>query len=263
MSDRVGIFWDYSSCPTSDTSDESSIALSLRKDCVQHGHVVLFKAYFGLPDSTPFEPPSESIRSKIEGVGVVTVDHPKAGFGAFSTDIFCFLMDNHELPVSTTIVLVSGNPDIAYLVSALYARGVRVGLVAPSGQLDKLSSQTSWTENWDNYTVAFGSSSVVYHPSQSSTSLKRPSDTPVAPRRTKARYTTTLETIPQPLHQVQAHGTLCEPYLYTSSHKLQMFENDPLYIELIKDPEAIKVKTWRRELKQLFFYQDITTNVCF
>ncbi|CAE6490430.1 unnamed protein product [Rhizoctonia solani] len=151
MFNRVGIFWDYNACPTNDARESNTIRL-LRKECIKHGNIVLFKAYFGLPGIAPHKQPPASIRSEIEEAGVTTLNHPNAGFGAFATDVFCFLLDQDKSTTPTTVVLVSGNPNITYLVYALHARGVRVGLIAPSGQLNELSSQISWTKDWEDYT---------------------------------------------------------------------------------------------------------------
>ncbi|CAE6527293.1 unnamed protein product [Rhizoctonia solani] len=74
----------------------------------------------------------------------------------------------------------------------------------------------------------------------------------------KVVYAVTTENITVPLKPRRDHNPLsCAP---TSSHKLQMFEDNPLYMELMRDPEAIKIKKWRRKLKQLYFYQDTRTN---
>ncbi|KAG8732090.1 hypothetical protein FRC11_000751, partial [Ceratobasidium sp. 423] len=70
-------------------------------------------------------------------------------------------------------------------------------------------------------------------------------------------YTITQESVPEPLREIIEYTPLGTKMVHTSSHKLQMLEDDPLYVELIKDPEAVKVKTWRRKLKRLYFYQDI------
>ncbi|CAE6527297.1 unnamed protein product [Rhizoctonia solani] len=304
MFNRVGIFWDYSSCPNDNTGDESGIALALREDCVRHGDISFFKAYFGLPGSVPYEPPSASVRSAIEEVGVVTVDRPKTGFGALATDIFSFLLDHRDTFESTTVVIVSGNPDIAYLVSALHAKRAKVGLVAPSGQLDRLSSQASWTGIWDDLVKAAGMPNATKYcsdaaplssppaPSTSSTgstsdyslvdgilpscdsSTKDPSPGPAsttleveapqlvspAPVVPSITYTVTNERIPEPRGAIKGYDIYTGRTLQTSSHKLQMLEDDPLYMVLVKDPEAIRIKTWGRKLKQLYFHQDIRTN---
>ncbi|CAE6506150.1 unnamed protein product [Rhizoctonia solani] len=310
MSRYVGIFWDYSSCPTNDTRDKSSIAISLREGCIKYGVVTSFKAYFGLPCGTPYEPPSASIRSEIEEVGVTTVDNPKTGFGALAADVFCFILDNYDFSASITVVFVSANPDIAHLVSALRARGVSVGLVTPSGQLNKLSSQASWTKDWENCTTASDPPTVISHRIRPAllgrlprpvraTSIESDSDfsivdgtsptcdtsknaalnpsgvegklettrapqavtsTPIALPPLNITYHVPIERIPLPLDLPRTYSIWGGGKLTTTSHELQMFEDDPLYVELIKDPEAIKIKTWRRELKQLFFFQDISQN---
>ncbi|CAE6480324.1 hypothetical protein ACGC1H_000851 [Rhizoctonia solani] len=313
MSKHVGIFWDYSSCPSDDTKDRSSIATSLREGCIKHGKVTLFKAYFGLPGNTPYEQPPASIRSEIEEVGVVTVDNPKTGFGALATDVFCFLLDHHDLSASITVVFVSGNPDMVYLVSALRARGVRVGLITPVGRSNNLSSQASWVGDWNSYATASESSGLFSHqtgsmlttlrhwpataasvgsnsdyslvdgtPStcevknsaMSSSSLEAKPETTEAPQAPaftypslpplKFTYPAPIKPIGRPLKPpVSQFSQYWGSQVFvttTTSHGLQMFEDDPLYAELIKDPEAIKIKTWRRKLKQIFFFPDISTN---
>ncbi|CAE6385004.1 unnamed protein product [Rhizoctonia solani] len=79
----------------------------------------------------------------------------------------------------------------------------------------------------------------------------------------KLAYAAPTKLVGQPLKPPVSQITTWHGQTYkttTTSHELQMFEDDPLYAELIKDPDAIKIKTWRRKLKQLFFFQDISTN---
>ncbi|CUA70272.1 hypothetical protein RSOLAG22IIIB_00627 [Rhizoctonia solani] len=298
MLKRVGIFWDYSSCPSNNAEDISTIVTTLREGCTEYGSTTLFRVYFGLPNSTPYEQPSASMRSELEEVGAIIVDNPKAGIGALATDVLSFLLDYRDPSESTTVVFVSGNPDIAYLISALRARGVGVGLIAPSDHSNKLSPWASWTANWDNYTTGsrppssfrppltlesipgpcgnFESmmSSITYNSGNIPLSSETKHETTKAPEATMPIFGTqylpleSAQVVPdikiqQPLRppQSQYYSFSRMPFLTTTtSHELQIFEDDPLYAELIKDPEAIKIKTWRRKLKQLFFCQDISKN---
>ncbi|CAE6496489.1 unnamed protein product [Rhizoctonia solani] len=284
MSACVAIFWDYSSCPTN--KGVSDIALSLREGCTKHGNVILFKAYFGLPCSVQNIQTSTNIRSELEEVGVATVDNPKTGFGALATDVFCFVLDKYKAK-GTTVVFISGNPSIAYLVLGLRARGVHVGIISPPGQFNKLLSQANWTANGDDYGLAPGptiytnyqvdsKSGSPPNPTQapgiecdseyslvddasptrdsSNTNVHQATAAPVAPQ--PITYIVTDDKVPAPLGPMKySLHTVC-----TSSHELQLLEDHPLYIELVKDPEAIQIKTWRRKLKQLFFYQNILKN---
>ncbi|CAE6386672.1 unnamed protein product [Rhizoctonia solani] len=186
--------------------------------------------------------------------------------------------------------------------------GLGVVLVAPFGQLNKLSSQASWTKNWESLSAPLSSPGTVedlvlvaicfqlYHPDHPVASVEfndyslvddgsfaRASgtkDTPPAPsvaqtklESTKASnsFSSTLppvvqyeipgETIRQPLAKIREHTSFASSIpLPTTSHKLRVLEYYLLFLELIKDPEAIKDKHWLRKLKQSYFIEDISKN---
>ncbi|KAF8681404.1 NYN domain [Rhizoctonia solani] len=304
MSACVGIFLDYNSCPNKDIQDLSGVLRSLRTYCAQHGSVTLFKAYLRLLGKAYYSDRPGCPRAEMDEAGVITVENPMGHLGVLATDVFCFLLDHRGSPDSKTVVLVSGNPHIAYLVTALRARHVKVGLVASLSDLDKILSQASWTKSWESFltstdplNIAKGVDDCLLPSAateESNSSVKSTSDhslvdvpsaqapstgiqysTPSAVQ-TKPETCTSSEELPAPLlpnfEYKVTNEKVREPLEYltrilrslhdvsTTSHKLRISEDDTLYFELLKDPEAFKIKSWRRELKNLYFCQDILKN---
>lgn len=66
--------------------------------------------------------------------------------------------------------------------------------------------------------------------------------------------------VPSPLPCVEKY-TLSYRNLGTTIHTLQILETDPLFALLLNDPEAIKIKGWRRKLKQLCFVSSAKEDV--
>jgi hypothetical protein len=308
------------SCPMSGSADSGhTITTILRKACSTYGNITLFKVYYGLPNHNGLcTRPSPEVCSEVEAAGVIPVDRPKSGLGALATDAFCFWADNLGSP-GTTIVFVSGNSDLVYMVSALRARNANVGLIVPPDQPTKaLTTHGSWVLRWEQL-QAHDTIALLVHDVKTSDGIRGgPSDSaplvpknvatsatnlessggfglangtsparnagvaqtrvgvnireppPVAqpqPEQTVAQppqatiaYEVTSQKIPQPLPLVNSSPTRWQ-WKPTGIHALQMFETDPLFAQLLKDPEAIKVKTWRRQLKQNFYLAPADGNV--
>lgn len=261
--------------------------------CSEYGNVVLFKAYFSLDNNAARVGPQTGTSFALESAGITAVHHPEKGSSTLATDALCFWVDNISRD-PLIIIFVTLNPALLYTAAALKARSVDVGLIIPTGRLPtNLFSYASWVREWKPVVMkdralgtelktppaAYGTvskpESARTTPSPEASVRESIGDSALAgsikgrlpPDDGSAMVTTQVSEsrtyepvktkIAQPLQPVRVMNPLIQDLriLFTTVHTLQIFETDPLYINLIRDPEAIRVKAWRRQLKQMFYHE--------
>jgi len=145
----VGIFWDFENCSPPSDAPGYAVVESIRKMAHKFGRVTLFKAYLELSENTSSK--TLNLRSELQSSGVTLADCPHNGRKDVADqmlmiDMVTWCLDD---PTPATVILISGDRDFVYAVSAIRQRCYGVVLVVPpQGAHITLKSQANLVLEW-------------------------------------------------------------------------------------------------------------------
>ncbi|KIY67287.1 hypothetical protein CYLTODRAFT_490778 [Cylindrobasidium torrendii FP15055 ss-10] len=154
---RVGIFWDYESCPAPPGAYGDEIVRNIRQIS---GEPTLFNVYIDSVEHVGLNDFCHELQ--VSGVNMVLTPRGRGQAAIMNADSLLFALAG--IPGETVIVFVAADRAFAYAASKLRVLGYHVTVIAPSGAREArlLASNALKAYNWVD--VVCGPSSSVPDP---------------------------------------------------------------------------------------------------
>lgn len=129
---KVVIVWDYENCPVPSGMSGFTAVRMIRKAALRFGTIDHFEAYSYWSNNA-----NSLLKQELSVSGVKLRDCPHNGKKdvvdkTILIDMIFYAIDR---PLTTTVLLISGDRDYSYAISTLHNRGYSVKLLAPAGCL--------------------------------------------------------------------------------------------------------------------------------
>ncbi|KIO25065.1 hypothetical protein M407DRAFT_25597 [Tulasnella calospora MUT 4182] len=143
---KVVIVWDYENCPVPNGMSGFTAVRMIRKAALRFGTVDHFEAYSYWSNNC-----NSLIKQELSVSGVKLRDCPHNGKKDVvdKTIIIDMIFYAIDRPLTTTVLLISGDRDYSYAISTLHNRGYCVKLLAPAGCLHSNMPLLADVLDWD------------------------------------------------------------------------------------------------------------------
>ncbi|KIY66307.1 hypothetical protein CYLTODRAFT_491554 [Cylindrobasidium torrendii FP15055 ss-10] len=147
-SHKVGIFWDYVSCPAPDDALGDVVAEELRSIVGQSGKIEKFCVYLDAMDEADRVDFCHELQ--VSGVGLVATPRGRGQASMMLVDAILFARQSS--PQTTTVVLIAADRTFAYAVAELKKLGYKIVVVAPDvPEARLLKAKASATVDWAKF----------------------------------------------------------------------------------------------------------------